>query len=174
VAAIVNATNAIHSDPTVSHSAKVTRCFAGGEAVNIIPDRAEISFDLRSTTNEVMDDLKAKCKRAIEAGAASVGATAEIVSEGGVPAASFDPTLVEETRASIEAALGAGKSVPPLYTPGSEDFHCYSVEAGIKSSFIGVGGDMGTGGHTTTMRLDLSALSHGAKVFVHLAASKLC
>ncbi len=174
VAAIVNATNAIHADPTVSHSIKMTRCFAGGEASNIIPDRAEVTFDMRSTTNEVMDDLKAKAKRAIEAGAASVGATVEEIESGGVPAASFDPDLIEAARKTIEAVLGKGKAVPPVYTPGSEDFHCYGVEAGIKSAFIGVGGDMGTGGHTSTMCLDLSALPHGAKIFAHLAASKLC
>jgi amidohydrolase len=173
VAAIVNATNAVHADPSVSHSAKITRCFAGGEALNIIPDLAEISFDLRSDTNEVMDDLREKVKNAVLSGAASVGATAEIIPVGGAPAAAHDAALVAETAASIEAVLGKGQCRPPVSTPGSEDFHCYSVEAGIKTAFIGVGGDMGTGGHTSTMCLDLRALPYGAKIFTHLALKKL-
>ena len=173
VAAIVNATNAIHADPTVSHSVKITRCFAGGEAANIIPDLAEISFDLRAQTNEVMAILQEKAQNAVKTGAASVGATAEIIIVGGVPAASFDAGLVADASSSIEAVLGKGKSLPPVYTPGSEDFHCYSVEAGIKTAFIGIGGDMTTGGHTSTMCLDLTAIPHGTKVLAHLAATKL-
>ena len=174
IAAMVNATNAIHADPMVGHSIKMTRCFAGGEAANIIPDRAEVSFDLRSATNELLDELKTKGTRAIEAGAASVGATVEIVSSHGVPAANFDTALIEAATASIKAVLGKDKAVPPLYTPGSEDFHCYSVDTGIKSTFIGVGADMGTGGHTATMCLDLSALSYGTKILTHFTAAKLC
>ena len=172
VAAIVNATNAIRMDPAVSYSIKMTRCFAGGQASNIIPDRAEVTFDMRSATNEVMDELKIKAKHAIETGAASVGATAEIIDSYGVPAPSYDSALIEAARVSIEAALGKGKAVPPQYPPGSEDFHCFSVEAGIKSAYIGVGGDTGTGIHTATMSLDPGALLHGAKIFAHLAASK--
>lgn len=173
VAAIVNATNAIHMDPSVSHSVKITRCIAGGEAVNIIPDFAELSFDLRAQNNTVMTELQEKAQNAVRTGAASVGATSEIVVLGGVPAANLDPNLVAEASASIEAVLGQGRSLPPVYSPGSEDFHCYSVNAGIKSAFIGIGGDMGTGGHTPTMCLDLAAIPQGAKVLAHLTASKL-
>lgn len=174
VAAIVNATNAIHADPNVSHSAKMTRCFAGGEAINIIPDLAEIAFDVRSQTNEVMAVLREKVLNAIETGCASIGARAEIIEGPGCPAALFDPNLLEDTRRSIVAVLGEENALPPVASPGSEDFHCYSVEGGIKTAFIGIGAGMGTGGHTSTMVLNLEALPNGAKIFAHLIRSKLC
>lgn len=174
VAAIVNATNAIHADPNVSHSAKITRCFAGGEAVNIIPDLAEIAFDVRSQTNEVMAILREKVLNAIHTGSASIGATAEIIEGAVCPAAQLDPGLLEDARRSIAAVLGEENALPPIASPGSEDFHCYSAEGGIKTAFIGLGAGMGTGGHTPTMALALEALPNGAKIFAHLIHSKLC
>lgn len=173
VAAIVNALNAIHADPGVSHSVKMTRCYAGGDAINIIPELARIAIDVRSQSNTVMEELREKTIRAIETGAASIGATAELFGMMGCPAAQFDDALLAETRASIAAVLGEENALPPVGSPGSEDFHCYAVEAGIKTAFVGIGGDMGTGGHTATMQLDLSSLLHGAKILAHIAKSKL-
>ncbi len=173
MAAVVNATCAIHADPTVPHSAKITRCSAGGKAANIIPDRGELTFDLRSRTNEVIADLREKARNAVIAGCATVGATAEMIETHDLPAASYDDALIADTAASIEAVLGKGKCLPPTVTPGSEDFHCYSTMAGIKTAFIGLGGDMGTGGHTPTMCLNLEALPGGAKIMAHLAKTKL-
>jgi amidohydrolase len=172
VAAIVNATNAIHEDPGISHSVKITRCIAG-KAFNIIPDTAELSIDLRSTTNEVMGRLQEKVRNAVLTGAASVGATAEITVIADAPAAQFDDALVSDAASSIKAVLGEGKCRQPVFTPGSEDFHCFSVKAGIKGAFIGLGGDMTTGGHTPTMSLDLSTLPGGAKILAHLTKTKL-
>ena len=170
-AAIVNAINAIRIDPRVTHSVKTTRIFAGGKATNIIPDTAEMAFDLRAQNNETMKDLLEKTERAIATGAATVGATAEVEIVGGVPAAAYDDALVADVKASIEAICG--KAMPAVYTPGGEDFHCYSVDAGIKTGFIGLGADMNTGGHTTTMRLDLAALPIGVKIIVDLVNKKL-
>jgi len=170
-AAIVNAINAIRIDPRVNHSVKTTRIFAGGKATKQIPDMAEMGFDLRAQNNETMNDLLEKTKRAIETGAATVGATAEVEIVGGVPAAAYDDALMADVKASIEAICG--KSMPAVYTPGGEDFHCYAVEAGIKTGFIGLGADMTTGGHTTTMRLDLTALPVGVKIMTDLVNKKL-
>ena len=47
-AQIVNAINAIKIDPTVPHSVKTTKLMAGGTAHNIIPETAEMTFDLRA------------------------------------------------------------------------------------------------------------------------------
>lgn len=173
VAAIVNAVNAVHADPNIGHSVKVTRCNTGDGATNIIPDCAEIACDLRAQTNEVMKELQEKTLKALETGAATVGATVEIVYTGGVPAADFDEELVKAAHESIAAVLGEENALPPVISPGSEDFHCFSVEGGLKTAFIGIGADMGTGGHTTTMRLNLDALPLGAKILAHIAAAKL-
>lgn len=172
LAAIIGNINAIHADPRVAHSVKCTRCTAGSDATNIIPDSAEMSIDVRAQQNPIMKELLAKTKVAIESGAAGVGATAEMVDEGGVPAAELDfAGLVKDAAASIEKVCGS--VVPPVYTPGGEDFHCFSAEAGIKSAFIGIGADMGTGGHTTTMQLDLRALPIGIKIMADLVQTKV-
>ena len=173
VASIVNAVNAIHADPNIGHSVKVTQCNTGAGATNIIPDFAEIACDLRAQTNEVMQELQEKTKRAIETGASTIGATITFDVAGGVPAASFDADLMDAARASIIAVLGEENTLAPVISPGSEDFHCYGVEGGIKTAFIGIGADMATGGHTATMCLDLSALPNGTKILAHVAAAKL-
>lgn len=172
IAAIIGNINAIHGDPRVAHSVKCTRCVAGGSATNIIPDFAEMSIDVRSQTNPVMKELLAKVKAAIENGAAGVGCKGVMIDEDGVPAAELDfDGLVKDAAASIEAVCGS--VVPPVFTPGGEDFHCFAAEAGIKSAFIGIGADMGTGGHTTTMKLDLRALPIGVKIMADLAQKKV-
>lgn len=173
LAAIVNAVNAVHGDPNIGHSVKVTQCNTGPGAINVIPDFAEIGCDLRAQTNEVMTELQEKTNRAIETGAATVGATVTFDVIGGVPAASFDPELLEAVRESIKAIFGEENTLPPVISPGSEDFHCFGVEGGIKTALIGIGADMGTGGHTSTMCIDTSILPNGAKIFAHLAASRL-
>lgn len=173
VAAIINGLNAIHCNPNVSYSTKMTRCNTANTAINIIPDLADVAFDVRSGTNEVLAELKEKTMRAIEAGCAGIGATFEINDLGSCPAASFDESLMADAKASIEAVLGEGNALAPVSSPGSEDFHCFGVDLGIPNAFIGIGADMATGGHTSTMCLDLTALPHGAKVLAHLAMAKL-
>lgn len=172
LAAIIGNINAIHADPRVPHSVKCTRCTAGTSATNIIPDFAEMSIDVRSQNNPVMKELLAKVKIAIEAGAAGVGCTGTMIDEDGVPAAELDfDGLVKDAAASIEKVCGS--VVPTVYTPGGEDFHCFGAEAGIKAAFIGIGADMGTGGHTTTMKLDLRALPIGVKIMADLTQKKV-
>ena len=174
VAAIVNNLNAIHLNPMFAYSTKITQCTVPSKAVNIIPEFAEINVDLRAQTNEIMDELRRRTRKAVEDGATALGATAEVEQMGSVPCADLDPALVEAARASIKAVLGEENLLAPIITPGSEDFCCYKVEGGIKSAFIGVGGDMSPGLHTADARLDLAVLPLGAKILAHLASSKLC
>jgi amidohydrolase len=58
--AIVNAVNAIHLNPLEGWSVKATRFNTGTGAINAICDHAEISFDLRTTLNSSMAELKSK------------------------------------------------------------------------------------------------------------------
>lgn len=64
-AAIVNAINAIKINPVVPYSVKTTKLIAGGTAHNIIPDEAEMTFDLRAQTNEAMEELIKKTRIAV-------------------------------------------------------------------------------------------------------------
>lgn len=171
LAAIVNNVNAVHADPRVTHSVKPTGCSSGNSALNVIPPYAEVTFDLRAQTNEVMQDLHEKVVRAIKAGAEGIGCTAEAVMLSNAPAAELDDGLIEDAAGSIAAVTG--RRLPPVCTPGAEDFHMYAAQGGIKSGFIGVGGNLSPGVHTPTMKVDLRALALGTKVLAHLTAKKV-
>jgi amidohydrolase len=171
-AAVINAVNAVRVDVRVPHSAKATICnTAAGKAFNVIPDAADLTFDLRAQENAVLDDLRTAVKTAVLAAASANGSSAEVTFSLGYPAASFDPGLVAETAEIITAVCGS--ALPTIHTPGGEDFHRYSVDAGIRTAFVGLGGDMGTGLHTPGMIVDVSVLPAGAKILAGLAGKKL-
>lgn len=160
--AIVNAVNAIRVDPRVSHSVKVTRFFGGGQAVNIIPDRAELSFDLRAQTNEVMTDLKEKLSQCAAHAVRANGAEADIRISEGVPAAEFDDGMVADLRRAIEQVLGADHVAPPIVTPGGEDFHFYIQKLPhCRTAFLGLGSEAAPGLHHQDMSFNHKAMEYG-------------
>lgn len=161
-AAVVNAVNAIKLNPTVPYSVKTTKLVAGGVAHNIIPDEAEMTFDLRAQTNEAMKTLLEKTKNAIFKGAESVGAQAEITYIGGVPGAEYDPQLVKGVKEAIQEVLG--EALEPIVTPGGEDFHFYSTEGNLKTAYVGLGADLTPGLHHPEMTFNREALVHGTQI----------
>ena len=72
-ALVVNAVNAIHTNPVIPATVKATRFLAGGPANNAIPDQATLVFDVRAQTNAVMEELLAKTLHAVTQGAAAGG-----------------------------------------------------------------------------------------------------
>lgn len=161
-AAVVNAINAINLNPSVPFSVKTTKFVAGGLGSNIIPDKAEMIFDLRAQTNEGMVELLEKTKNAIIYGAKTVGAEAEVEHKGGVPGAAHDQGVIDLTKIAIEKVLG--KAMDPIITPGGEDFHYYSTKGNIKTAYIGLGADLTPGLHNVDMNFNKDALLTGAKI----------
>src|SRR5699024_8833858 len=92
--AIIQAVNAIFTNPMVPSSIKATQIKGGGPVANAIPGSAEITFDIRAQNNEVMQSLRAQLKTAIESGAASVGAQGRLEIVGDVPAAEYSQQMV--------------------------------------------------------------------------------
>lgn len=168
---VVGAINAIHVDPRVPHSIKVTRVQAGGETINLIPDEAEIAMDLRAQTNEVMEEMIAKAKDAIVNSAKAIGAEGRIELIGGVPAAEYDDRMVDIARCAIEEELG--EVLEPLITTGGEDFHYYSKKGKIKTAYIGLGADLTPGLHYPEMSFNLEALQLGVKILKNVAQRRL-
>ncbi len=173
-AAVVNAINAIHMNPVIPASIKVTKLLAGGAALNAIPDRAEMAMDLRAQENSLMDELIAKATRAIEGGAASVGATAKISVKGKVPAGEYDSGMLEIARKAIIDVLGNNGLLPPITTPGCDDFHFYGRhKSSLKTCFIGLGCDLSPGLHHPEMKFAIDALADGANILLKIIASAL-
>lgn len=168
---VVSAINAIRVDPLVPHSIKVTRLIAGGDTVNLIPDRASLAMDLRAQTNEVMEELISKARLAIEKSAEAIGAEAQILFVGGVPGAEYDAKLEEEARLAIEEVLG--QALAPIKTVGGEDFHFYSKVAGIRTAYIGLGCGLSPGLHHPEMGFDKEALKLGRDILVKLVDRRL-
>lgn len=169
--AIVNAVNAIKLNPAVPFSVKTTKLTAGGNAYNIIPDIAEMGFDLRAQTNTAMEQLITKTCNAIEKGAATVGAEAEVIIRGGVPGAEYDQGTIALAKKAIEAVLG--EALGPVITPGGEDFHYYSTKGKIKTAYIGLGADLVPGLHHPEMKFNPEALVQGVKILSYLVYERL-
>ncbi|MCX7780405.1 MAG: amidohydrolase [Negativicutes bacterium] len=168
-AAVVNAINAIHMNPVVPTSIKVTKLHAGGAALNAIPDKAELAMDIRSQDNGLMEELLKRAERAIENAAASVGAKAVTKVKGGVPAAEYSEEIVELAREAIVAVLGKEGLLPPITTPGGEDFHFFvKRKPSIKAGYIGLGCNLSPGLHHPEMKFDTGALIDGVNILLYI------
>ena len=168
-AAVVNAINAIHMNPVVPYSIKVTKLLAGGAATNLIPDQAEMAIDVRAQQNGLMQELLKKAEAAIGNAAASVGAKAVTRIKTGPPAAEYTEEMVELAREAIVAVLGKAGLLPPIITPGAEDFHFYvKRKPTIKAAYIGLGCDLTPGLHHPQMKFDVGSLINGVNILQHI------
>lgn len=173
-AAVVNAVNAIRLDPTIPHSAKVTRLIAGGNASNIIPDTAELSLDLRCQTNALMRELLDKAARAVESAASTVGAQASTHIKGGVAAAEYSDEMIALAREAIVATLGEAGLLAPIVTPGADDFHFYAQhKPSLKTGFVGLGCNLSPGLHHPEMHFDPAALKDGVRILSYMVEKLL-
>ena len=173
-AAVVNAINAIHMNPVVPHSIKVTKLLAGGAATNLIPDKAELAIDVRAQDNRLMKELLSKAEAAIGNAAASVGAKALTRIKTGAPAAEYTQEMVELAREAIIAVLGQTGLLPPVITPGAEDFHFYiQRKPTLKAAYIGLGCDLTPGLHHPQMKFDVGSLINGVNILLYIVNKML-
>ncbi|GIN97707.1 amidohydrolase AmhX [Siminovitchia terrae] len=166
---IVNAINAIHLDPTVPHSVKVTKFHAGGKSTNIIPGQASLAFDLRAQTNQHMKMLKEKVYETLEATEQLFQSKIKITDDYGIPAAEVAPEAKEITRQAISNILGPDHTMDPLMTPGGDDFHFYTIKRPeLKATMIGLGCDLKPGLHHPHMTFNREALFNGIDIITEI------
>ena len=158
-AVILGAVNALPFDPSVPHSIKPTKMSSGGSANNVIPDRAELVFDLRAQTNELMEQQKQAIEKAAQKTAEAMGASVKTEWLGGVPAASRCEDLIRIATKAIQSNLGEAALGREVITPGGEDFHRYPLAIqGLKSTVLGIGADLIPGLHKADMSFDHLAM----------------
>lgn len=165
----INAVNSLKFNPRVSHSMKVTRFWADGSGENTISDLANFCFDLRSENNEVLLQMCESAKKAVSNAAETFGATCEfkwIMN----PASDYDPELIAYCKQAVVDELGSVD--PDLYSPGGEDFHCYST-AGIKTAFLGLNADMAPRAHVYGCTFDHACMQIGVRVMTRIVKGKL-
>lgn len=173
-ALIIMAINAIWLNPLDSWSCKATRITGGGLASNIIPNEAEITLDIRCATNQLVEEMMAKLKTAVEGAAMSAGCTAEFTTSSGGPAADYDPAAVEALRQAIEAVVGKEHTKPPVVTSGSDDFHCYRHEdPNLKTAFLALGTGATPGLHDPRMTFDHDAIYTGIAILATCLAGRV-
>lgn len=167
MALLVQAIHSIQIDPMVPHSAKMTMFQAGGESANIIPGSAVFSLDLRAQTNVVMDKLMNLVDKAISSVAelSDVIINYEIIAE--IAAAQVDDTAVEMMAQAIRETVGEQFLVPPIVTPGGEDFHYYTLKRpSVKATMLGLGCDLSPGLHHPNMTFNHDSILTGIEILV--------
>ncbi len=170
---IVNAVNCIRCDARSPYSCKVTVFKADGSSRNTIPDRAELSFDMRADTDEVMEQLISRVKTAAVNVAAAMGAGLEFTREVFCRAANYDDELADTVKGVLSELLGEGQVHDETSCTCSEDFHNYSGMLGCKAAYISLGADFTPYLHAYEAAFDHSYLKKGAEIFIRTAHARL-
>lgn len=155
----------IYINPAEIYSAKLTKMIADGGSINIIPGIAVFSIDVRAQKNHVLEVVKAK----IEKGFKYIKDQFDIELEWEwldmTPGAEVSEQASKIAELSIIEALGVDSLAEPIITPGSDDFHFYTVKKpSLQATMIGVGANLGPGLHHPKMTFEKEAMVVGAKV----------
>jgi amidohydrolase len=162
---LIQAISHIHVDPQVASSIKMTSFHAGGPNGNIIPDHAEFTLDLRSQSNEIMNDLEYKVTQIAESLATMYDAEITLKSTIKLAAARPDPEAIEIMENAIVDSIGRSFLAPPVITSGGEDFHFYSLmKKNLKTTMLGLGCDLQPGLHHPDMTFRREDLLTGIEV----------
>ncbi|MDN4495563.1 amidohydrolase [Ureibacillus aquaedulcis] len=155
----------IYINPFEVYSAKLTKIVADGGSTNIIPGNATFSMDVRAQKNSVIEELQSRIDEGLEAIRKMYGVELSWDWLDKTPGAEVSEDATRIANASIIEALGAEYLEKPLSTPGSDDFHHYTVlRPNLKAAMIGIGADLTPGLHHPKMNFKREALITGAKV----------
>jgi len=165
IAAIHQFVKSIYFSPFESYSAKLTNVHMGGDSLNIIPGSATFALDVRSQSNELMEDLRKR----IDEGFEKIGELYDVGLDWQwtdfTPAAEVSGEAMELARTAIRNVVGEENTAEPLHTPGADDFHFYTIrKPELKAAMIGVGADLTPGLHHPEMTFNRDALDIGARV----------
>lgn len=164
-AQIVNMISQIHLDPRVPHSVKMTNFHAGGKSTNIIPGNASFALDLRAQTNELIEQLERKVKNIFHSIQELYDVEINMTSENGLPAAETNEEAISIMEKAISETLGEENTMPPLVTPGGDDFHFYTIKKpSLKATMLGLGCDLTPGLHHPYMTFNKEALQNGVDI----------
>lgn len=173
IMAVQQMLHSIHLSPFEPHSAKLTKIIADGGSTNIIPGNASFSMDVRAQHNQQLELLRSK----IESGLKSIQQQFEVDMSWKwidfTPGAEVSQTAANMAKNAIIEALGEGHLADEITTPGSDDFHFYTVKKPeLKAAMIGIGANLTPGLHHPKMTFDRSALIDAVKVLACVLEKK--
>jgi amidohydrolase len=162
---VVNAVTCIWETPVEGWSAKVTKFNSNGLINNAVPDGVDLVFDLRAQKNDVVESLLQKLSAIVASVPAGLGAVGTVKKTYGAPAAEYDAEAITLLEKAIVSILGREGLVPPIITPGSDDFHFYKkARPTLKAGFVGLGADLTPGLHDPKMTFKEEVLPDGVKI----------
>lgn len=162
--AIQQSLQSIHVDPFEPHSAKITKIVADGGSVNIIPGNATFTMDLRAQKNSVLTALQSKVEKCIQQIAELHDVIVELDWRDLTPGAEVAEEALNLAKEGIIAGLGEAHLAADVVTPGSDDFHFYTIaKPMLKATMLGIGANLAPGLHHPNMTFDKEALSIGAQ-----------
>lgn len=165
----VQSARALRIDPLKPAVIALESVYAGA-ATGVIPDRVEISGNIRSFDEDVREQLHLELERALclaRVGGGDYRLTIETYS----PATRNDPALTELVSSVVREVAGPEALFEPQPRMYGEDFSAMARQVPGVMAFLGIrAGDEPRPLHSSTFDLDESALPVGAAV---LAASAL-
>ncbi|MFD4820419.1 M20 peptidase aminoacylase family protein [Peribacillus butanolivorans] len=165
IAAIIEQLKGIRLNPLDSFSVKMTQVSAGGENKNVIPGFAQFHLDLRAQKNETMNELVRKVEHILQHIASLFEAKIEFEHQEKVYAAVVNKEAQKIMAHAIVKTLGDENVMPPVITPGAEDFHFYTKERPhLKAAMLGLGCDLAPGLHHQNMKFNREALLDGIEI----------
>jgi amidohydrolase len=93
-----------------------------GEAINVVPDSAEIRGTVRTFSMETLDLIERRMREVAEHTSAAFGATCEFEFQRTYPPTINDAAQTEFVRQALTSVVGADNIVPFEPTMGAEDF----------------------------------------------------
>jgi aminobenzoyl-glutamate utilization protein A len=133
-----------------------------GTAVNIVPEEAKFTFEIRAQKTEDLEALEARCCSFIEATAQAHGVE-YMLSHGGGAAGHSNPTAIAEWAEGVNLTTGAfANVVPDFFFGASEDAATLAhrvIQRGGTAGIFVLGADLADDHHTPNFDFDEGALA---------------
>lgn len=143
-----------------------------GSAPNVIPDKAVITGNIRTTNRETRSGMETRVRRIIDGVSSALRCTTELNYTPIYPVTVNDPDMTELLRDSAAHAVGSDKVVEVPIAMGSEDFSYYGEKVPAAFGMLGIGDpDKGTDRqhHSPHFNADDDVLVKGAALLAGFA-----
>jgi len=152
--------------------------FQAGVRNNIVPDEAKLSGTIRTFDPAMKDAIHEQINRIATSVAASMGATAEVVIEAGVPVTFNDEGLTEAMLPTLRSVYGEANVRLGEPITGAEDFSFFQEQVPGLFFFIGgrsrdVPAERAIPNHSPLFDTDEGALVPGVEVMSRMALDYL-
>lgn len=171
VVAIQQMIKSVYVSPFEPHSAKLTKIVADGGSMNIIPGTAKFTMDIRAQRNTILNEIQEKIAEGLKAIKQQFNIDMTWKWVDYTPGAEVSDEAAEMAKEAIIETLGKDYLAPHVITPGSDDFHFYTVKKPeLKATMIGIGANLAPGLHHPKMTFNHEALLDASKVLATVLA----